>query len=594
MPIQKVTGPFPEDCHLVMTRSSLSMTFRIIAHKLLCPFRNIRTEEAYARISQVYGVGKDEADILAIFLARPYWRCPSDDVLKALSLPEDHLQECLRELQKRTLIIPSLDWEQIQDAHSLDRAFILSVQEDLPLPDAQAKLLEILFERAVDNSLGVPRRKAVPRHRLSPAAPEAGAPQEEQEEVKDEGRRMDNFLHQTAISLNTTPITDLDEALVRYDGQPFGAKVLSFTGSLSSPQKEVLFYMLQRFKYGFIRPVRPAELTGEIACLFPEHIGALMEKGLVCTCYVWDRECNTTDTEYYRITPEVATLFMGRESLINKRAVSAIGDFIPPDSIDEKELFFPVEDRKDMERIRLAAAPAEYDRIISELKAKKLRPCLSVLMYGPPGTGKTEFSLQVARETGRALLKADASRLNGLYIGEGAINFRNLFQTYRYICAVSRLAPILFLDEGDGMMSKRVSDIQRASDKDSNSIQNVLLEELNTLPGLVIVTTNLISNLDEAMFRRFMIKARFHLPDTEARTAIWLSRLPSLTRDEAATLARRFSISGGLIDNVVSMATTDGIIYKKPVTLTDLISYCQSQLVGNELSGTRRIGYHYC
>ena len=593
MPIQKVTGPFPEDSHLMATRSNLSMTFRTIAHKLICPFRSIQTEEAYARIKQVYGVGKDEANILALFLARPHWCCPSDDVLKSLSLQEGHLQECLSKLEKRTLIIPALDWEKIQDAHALDRAFILSVQEDLLLPDAQAKLLENLFERAVDNPFGAPKKKAVPRHKLSWPAPEVSDPEDKQEEEKDE-LQMNSFLEKTVTSLDPTPIKDLDEALARYDGQPFGAKVLSFIESLSLPQKIVLFFMLKRFKYGFIRPVRPAELTDAIANLFPEHIGALMEKGLVCSCYVWDREANSSDTEYYRITPEVATLFKGKESIIDKRVVSSIGAFVPSEAIEEKELFFPAVDRKDMERIRLAAIPAEYDRIISELKAKKLRPCLSVLMYGPPGTGKTEFSLQVARETGRALLKADASKLNGIYIGEGAINYRNLFQTYRYICAVSGLAPILFLDEGDGMMSKRISDVQRAADKDSNSIQNVLLEELNTLPGLVIVTTNLVSNLDEAMFRRFMIKAQFHLPDAEARTAIWLSKLPSLTRDEAATLAREFPISGGLIDNVVSMATMDEILYKRPATLSDLLSYCQSQQMGKELPVARKIGYHYC
>ena len=496
MPIQKINKLFPDDSHLMKTNTRLTFAFRVIARKLLYPAHEVKTQDAYATVREAYGVDKNGADILALLLARPHWRCPSDEPLEALGLSRGVLQASLASLVDRKLVIHDFNWEVIDSAHSLDKAFIRSVQEDLPLREAQARVLQDLFDLAVDNPLGEKRKKAVPKrdtNQFTPLWMQAGsAPPVTRDPAElDDEEDMGSFFLSTATDPEGTPIKELDTALERYAGQPFGEKITRFTGSLTHPQKMVFFYMLRHFKEQFIRPVHPSELTGPMEHLFSEHVGTLMEKGLVCTSYVWNRENNTSDTEYYRISPDAATLFKGREELIDKRAVSSIGSFISPETIERKELFFSPEDSRDLDRILHAALPKEYDRIIAALKARRLRPCLSVLMYGPPGTGKTELSLQIALQTGRALLKADASKLNGIYIGEGEINFRNLFQTYRYICAVSDLAPILFVDEGDSLLSKRITEVVRAADKDANSVQNVILEELNSLPGLVIVTTNL-------------------------------------------------------------------------------------------------------
>lgn len=605
MPIQKnATKLFPDDCPLMKTNSELCFAFRVIAKKILRPYPEVPAQDAYATVKGAYSVDEDEANILALYLARPSWRSPSKDPIRMVSLPRVRWQQCMDDLLKRKLVVCAFDWENVDSAYSPDPAFVLSVQYDLCLAEAQEKTLQELFELAVDNPLGKQQQtKAAPKSASNPLNlawmqdPKAHPPvydPSDLENDEEELEELDAFFAHATVKPDNTFIKQLDEALTRYEGIPFGEEVLRFTGSLSDPQKMVLFYMIKQFKDHFICPVEPGKLSGAIDRLFSEHVGVLMEKGLVCSTYVWDRANNSTDTEYYRITPEVAMLFKGRGELIDKRVVSSIGSFTPPESIEQKELFFCPEDMRNFDRIRQAAIPFEYDRIIAALKERKLRPCLSVLMYGPPGTGKTELSLQIARETGRALLKVDTSKLHGIYIGEGEINFRNLFQTYRYICAVSDCAPILFLDEGDGLMSKRLTRVERSTDKDANSVQNIILEELNSLPGLVFLTTNLVDNMDDAMFRRFMIKAQFHLPDAEIRAAIWRSKFPSLSMDDAAVLAREFLFSGALIDNVVSMATTDEILYRKPVTLSDLLSYCKSQLVGIEKSSTRKIGFNNC
>lgn len=591
MPIQKCYPSLLKESSLRKSESRLMRAFSAIARKVQSPALCPNPDEAYALVEQTYGVQRSQADILAVLLSRANWQSPSDQPLEVLGYGRDFLKTTLDALVDRCLLVRPSGLGSGASGHTLDKAFLRSVQEDLPLREAQERVLRDLFDLAVDNPLGLPKEKDVSRMQggdFPPALCDPDGPGKEME-AKD----LDSFLLAVSLVPEGSHIKELDRALERYKGQPFGVQLLRLTGDLSHPEKMVLFYMLQQFRDNFIQPINPSELTGSFERLFSEHVGTLMEKGLVCSTYVWNRENHTSDTEHFRITPEVACLYKGKEAIINKRVVAAIGSFIPPDKIDEKELFFCEEDRVNLDRILQAARPSEYDRIIAALKERKLRPCLSVLMYGPAGTGKTELSLQIARTTGRALLKADSSKLNGIYIGEGEINYRNLFQTYRYICAVSNRAPILFLDEGDGLLGKRVTNVMQASDKDANTVQNVILEELNTLPGIVIVTTNLIGNLDEAMLRRFMIKAYFHLPDEETRAAIWMSKLPSLSRDDAAVLAREFSISPGLIDNIVSMVITDEILYERPFTLDDLLAQCRAQLMSGDTKA-RKIGFHNC
>ena len=147
----------------------------------------------------------------------------------------------------------------------------------------------------------------------------------------------------------------------------------------------------------------------------------------------------------------------GMEKLFNFGVLAEFGTFTPLQDIRPKELFFSEQDRKAIERLRRAAAPSEYKRIIAALKEAGLRPCLSALLWGAPGTGKTELARQIARESGRSILVVDVPKLFGIYVGEGSIRLRHLFQTYRYVCAVSSVAPILFMDEADGILSQRVS-----------------------------------------------------------------------------------------------------------------------------------------
>ena len=90
--------------------------------------------------------------------------------------------------------------------------------------------------------------------------------------------------------------------------------------------------------------------------------------------------------------------------------------------------------------------------------------------------------------------------------------------------------------------------------KTENAMQNILLEELEKIQGILIATTNLPQNMDSAFGRRFLFKLRFDTPDQSARAAIWKDKLDWLCDDEALGLAKSYSFSGGLIENVARKA----------------------------------------
>lgn len=71
------------------------------------------------------------------------------------------------------------------------------------------------------------------------------------------------------------------------------------------------------------------------------------------------------------------------------------------------------------------------------------------------------------------------------------------------------------------------------------------------MEGIMIATTNLADNFDGAFERRFLFKVHFDKPTLEAKKSIWRDKLSMLTDEEAHTLASKFDLSGGQIDNIV-------------------------------------------
>jgi len=123
-----------------------------------------------------------------------------------------------------------------------------------------------------------------------------------------------------------------------------------------------------------------------------------------------------------------------------------------------------------------------------------------------------------------------------------------------------------------------------------NAIQNIILQEMERLDGILIATTNLTGNLDRAFERRFLYKIEFHRPSMEAMRNIWLALLPELSADQATLLARSHTLSGGQIENVTRKYIVDAVLTGTGPSIKKLQTYCREELALSNGNG-QRIGF---
>ncbi len=254
-----------------------------------------------------------------------------------------------------------------------------------------------------------------------------------------------------------------------------------------------------------------------------------------------------------------------------------------------KQLFYNKEEKGQIERLGSLLEEDSLQKVFSSMKEKGLRTGMICLFYGGPGTGKTETVYQMARRTGRKILEADVAKLRNCYVGETEKNMRALFADYRTACEENKLKPILLFNEADAILGKRMEGAVKAVDRMENSVQNILLQEMETFEGIMIATTNLLGNLDPAFERRFLFKIRFNKPELEPRAQIWKSQFPSLTDEEATSLAKEFSFSGGQIENVVRKYTIDSVLSGTEGGYEQLAQFCREESVGK--ASRNKIGF---
>ena len=182
------------------------------------------------------------------------------------------------------------------------------------------------------------------------------------------------------------------------------------------------------------------------------------------------------------------------------------------DSIKEKSLFFNTSEQEQIERLTCLLSTENLPSVQERLEEQGMRKGFACLFYGAPGTGKTETVLQLARQTGRDLMQVDIAGLRDKWVGESEKNIKEVFARYRRLCQNSEVMPILFFNEADAIINKRTENIEHSVDKMDNAMQNIILQEIENLDGILIATTNLTSNLDRAFERRFLYKVEFHKP----------------------------------------------------------------------------------
>lgn len=263
---------------------------------------------------------------------------------------------------------------------------------------------------------------------------------------------------------------------------------------------------------------------------------------------------------------------------------------LPSSSIVAKKLFYNPKEERSLMQLGSLLEPEQFDNICTRLEEKGLRRGFACLFYGAPGTGKTETVLQLARKTGRDLMQVNVSEIKSMWVGESEKNIKALFDRYRRLVKESERAPILFFNEADAIINKRNENAERAVDKMENSIQNIILQEIENLEGILIATTNLTKNMDSAFERRFLYKVEFEKPVREAKQSIWQSMLPSLSAADAEVLATKYDFSGGQIENIVRKQSVEEILIGRSVNISRLIEFCEEERL-DKAPIRRKIGY---
>ncbi|MDR2537257.1 MAG: AAA family ATPase [Treponema sp.] len=282
------------------------------------------------------------------------------------------------------------------------------------------------------------------------------------------------------------------------------------------------------------------------------------------------------DRETYCLTDKAKTELL-EELQIKPRKVKT--DLIPASSITQKELFFNERETAQIKRFSALLQDDNYQAVRARLAETGQRSGIVCLFSGASGTGKTETVYQLAHKTGRDLLMMNIAEMRDKWVGESEKLTKSLFDKYRDAVKNSAVTPILLFNEADAILSKRFSLNEDSSSVDqmANTIQNILLQEMENLDGILIATTNMSLNIDKAFERRFLFKIEFGKPDINTRRAIWRSMIPELSEEAVDTLSSRFSFSGGQIENITRRRMIEYITSGVEPSVEQLIAFCEEE-----------------
>lgn len=211
-----------------------------------------------------------------------------------------------------------------------------------------------------------------------------------------------------------------------------------------------------------------------------------------------------------------------------------------------------------------------------------------VLFHGPPGIGKTMAAEAIGYEIGRPLMVINIAELLSKYVGETAKNIEAVFQEARNNSCI----PVF--DEAEGLFAGRSAG-NGATDRYANVDVNILLHHMERFPGMVILTTNLIDNIDQAIFRRLKFILEFKKPDRTLRRQLWQQLIPARTPQaddiDFKALASQYEFTGGNIKNCIFKAAARAALrpeQERRIEMADLII-----AAGEEygVQGEKRIGF---
>lgn len=389
---------------------------------------------------------------------------------------------------------------------------------------------------------------------------------------------------------------ELDSIIENNTHLVFCRKVLDspLNSRCSETEKRMFYYLCQQYFCGtksvgidiLLNFTEYFEDDDFIKGYFSRERTNLQENGLVCFAI----EDGFVDPTSLSLSDKVKEEFFCEVEISHDETVIRHRDIIGHETIKAKELFFNDEEDVQVSRLENLLEDENFRKVQERLVNSGMRKGFNAIFYGAPGTGKTASVYELARKSGRDIFKVDMSKLKSKWVGDSEKTVKAVFKMYKSLCHRSAKAPILLFNEADAIFSKRLDNVEQSVDQMNNAIQNIILDELENIEGILIATTNLLSNLDPAFERRFIFKVEFKLPEKDCRAKIWKSMIPGISKEDASILADRYTFSGGNIENIARKSTVEYVLSGNEPTLSSLDLYCREELLG-ESSTKKKIGF---
>ena len=292
--------------------------------------------------------------------------------------------------------------------------------------------------------------------------------------------------------------------------------------------------------------------------------------------------------EEFELTEKTKTEFLNELKIEQKVSIDR-KKFINFDLISKKKMFYNEKEKEQIMQLVDLLLDENFSQVQEKLKQNGMRSGFNCIFSGFPGTGKTETVYQIARETRRDIMAVDISDTKSMWYGESEKIIKQIFEQYKKAVEYCERTPILLLNEADAVLGKR-KDVTQSIDQTANAIQNIILQEMENLKGIMIATTNLTNNLDKAFERRFLYKIEFEKPAVDVRKELWKSMLPGLNNSDARKLAEKFEFSGGQMENIGRKKSVSTILNGKKLLLPDIIKLCEEENYTKQKS-SRPIGF---
>ena len=349
------------------------------------------------------------------------------------------------------------------------------------------------------------------------------------------------------------------------------------------------------------RPITLTQISNFSGCsplvtlqFIPEY-NTLKELGFIQEVTLPTNE-NSSYGEYFKISPDVEKFICsnGKESRLGAMSNEVNSKLVYPDKIREKELFYSTKVAEQVDKLASSLQEENLLGIQKRLAEHKMPVGISAILYGESGTGKTETVYQIARKSGRPVYHVNIGDILSEWhnatekkIGELFVQYQKMVEQCR---ARNEPMPICLFNEADVIFGRRLNPPRQAVEISENRTQNILLEQMERMEGILIATTNMEGNLDDAFSRRFLFKIKLEKPDLQVQKKIWRDKLNWLSDESAHKLADSYHFSGGEIDNIAKKAIMEEILRGKPATIGDLEEYCKVEKLGKSGS-TRPVGF---